>query len=325
MKAIVCSEYSGPDALRLETIEEQPLKDGEVRIDVHACGVNFPDVLMVQGKHQLTPKLPFVPGGEISGVVREAASDVTNVTPGQRVMAVTFWSGLAESINAPAPSVFAVPDEMDFTTAAIFQGGSTVSYYALKRCGRLKAGENLVVLGAAGGVGSAAVQVGKAMGARVIGIVDSDEKAAGVLHNGGDETINSATEDLRERIKALTGGRGADVVFDLVGGDLFDEACRSVNLYGRILVIGFVSGRIPEYPVNLALLRSASLIGVNHHHFFVSQPQQAAEDMGELLQMYREGKVKPVIDRVYPMEQTADALNLVGDGKAIGKVIVSVR
>ncbi len=324
MKAVICSEYGDPAGLALETIEAKPLKDSEVRIEVHACGINFPDVLMVQGKHQLTPKLPFCPGGEVAGIVREVAPDVTAVAPGERVMAVTFWGGLAEQVNAPLSSVVVIPDEMDFATAAVFQGGNAVAYYALKRRGALQAGENLLVLGAAGGVGTAAVQVGKAMGARVIALVSSPEKAAAALRNGADDAVNYTTEDVRGRLKALTNGRGVDVIFDPVGGAPFDDACRSVNINARILIIGFASGKIPQYPVNLALLRSCSLIGVNHHHFFVTEPRQAEQDMSELLQMYRDKKISPVIDRIYPMELVGQALTQVAEARVIGKVVVSI-
>jgi NADPH2:quinone reductase len=325
MKAVVCSKFGGPEDLRIETIEQKSLKEGKVRIEVHACGVNFPDLLMVQGKHQLTPKLPFFPGGEISGIVSEVGAGVENLQPGQRVMAVTFWGGLAESVDAPGRSVVAIPDEMDFINAAVFEGGHTVSYYALKRRGQMQAGEVLLVLGAAGGVGLAAVQLGKAMGARVIAAVGSDEKAECARRNGADEVINYTTEDLKERAKALTDGRGADVILDPVGGDQFDLAARCINVKGRILIVGFASGRIPKYPVNLALLKSCSIVGVNHQHFFVTEPGEADEDIAELLQMYKEGVIKPVIDKVYPMEQVADALNRLGDRKAIGKIVVSLK
>lgn len=325
VKAIVCTEFGRPDDVAVGTVNARTLKDGEVCIEVHACGINFPDVLMVQGKHQLTPELPFCPGGEVAGIVREVAPDVTAVKPGDRVMAVTFWGGLAEQVTAPASSVVNIPDEMDFAAAAVFQGGNTVAYYALKRRGTLQAGETLLVLGAAGGVGMAAVQVGKAMGARVIAVVDSSEKAAAALQNGADATIDCAAEDLRERIKALTDGRGVDVIVDPVGGDPFDAACRSVNINARILIIGFASGRIPQYPVNLALLRSCSLIGVNHHLFFVTEPRQAEEDMTELLQLYRDEKINPVIDRIYPLEKAGQALNRVAEARAVGKVVVSIR
>ncbi len=324
MKAVICSEFGDPAGVDIKTVEVPPLKDGEVRIEVHACGINFPDVLMVQGKHQLTPKLPFCPGGEVAGIVREVASDVTAIAPGERVMAVTFWGGLAEQVNAPVSSVVGIPDAMDFSTAAVFQGGNAVAYYALKRRGALQAGENLLVLGAAGGVGIAAVQVGKAMGARVIAVVDSPEKAAATLLNGAEVAINCATEDMRGRIKSLTNGRGVDVIVDPVGGAPFDEACRSVNINARILIIGFASGKIPQYPVNLALLRSCSLIGVNHHLFFVTEPRQAEEDMSELLRMYQDKKINPVIDRIYPMAMAGQALNQVAEARVIGKVVVSI-
>jgi NADPH2:quinone reductase len=325
MKALICTQHGGPEQLHLQSTELDPPGKGEVRIEVHACGINFPDVLMVAGKHQLTPRLPFCPGGEVAGVVRAVGAGVTTVRTGQRVMAVTFTGGLAEEVNAPARAVVAVPDAMDFTTAAVFQGGNAVSYYALKRRAALRKDEYLLVLGAAGGVGLAAVQVGRAMGARVIGVVDTDDKAAGVLRHGAEAAINCSSEKVRERIRTLTGGRGADVIIDMVGGDLFDEACRSVNMEARILIVGFASGRIPSYPVNLALLRSCSLIGVNHHQFFVSAPEQADADMRELLQMYRDGAIRPVIDHVYPLAQTGEALRRIAEGTVIGKVVVAVR
>jgi len=325
LKAVICSKFGCPGALKIKDVEPKSLQAGEVCIDVHACGINFPDVLMVQGRHQLTPELPFCPGGEVAGIVRDVAPDVSAVEPGQRVMAVTFWGGLAEQVNAAADTVVTIPDEMDLATASVFQGGNSVSIYALKRLAALQVGESLLVLGAAGGVGTAAVQVGKAMGARVIGVVDSAEKAVAAIENGADDAVNCAAEDLRGRIKALTEGRGVDVILDPVGGDPFDAACRSVNIGARILVVGFASGRIPQYPVNLALLRSCSLIGVNHHQFFVTQPRQAAEDMQDLLNMYRKGHVSPIIDRVYPMEKAGEALCRIDEGAAVGKLVVSVR
>ncbi len=218
-----------------------------------------------------------------------------------------------------------LPDDMDFETAAVFQGGHTVSYYALKRRAQLQAGETLLVLGAAGGVGLAAVQLGKAMGARVIAAVGTKEKAACVRKNGADEVVDYSIEDLRDRVKALTGGKGADVILDPVGGDLFDQAVRAINVNGRVLVVGFASGRIPQYPVNLALLKSCAIVGVNHQHFFVTNPGQADEDMTVLLQMYSDGKIGPLIDKVYPFNQVADALKRVGDRQSIGKVVVSLK
>ncbi|MGI9295512.1 MAG: NADPH:quinone oxidoreductase family protein [Pseudomonadales bacterium] len=324
MKAIVCSEFGPVDTLSYMDVEAQPLTSGQALIQVHACGINFPDILLVQGKYQVRPELPFFPGGEVAGVVTEVAADVTTVKKGQRVMATIFWGGLAEQAVAPAKAVVPIPPNIDFITASVFQGGHTTSYYALKQRGQLHAGETLLVLGAAGGVGLAAVQLGKAMGARVIAAVSSEEKRACALRNGADESINYGREDLRERTKALTDGRGADVIFDPVGGDQFDQATRCVNSNGRILVVGFASGRIPQYAVNLALLKSCSIVGVNYQYFFAAERQQVEENFTELMRMVSEGKIKPHIDKVYPLKHAAEALQYVGDRKSIGKVVVSV-
>ena len=325
MKAIVCSRFAPPDALSLEDVEPLALEKGEVRIEVHACGINFPDILLVQGQYQVRPDLPFFPGGEIAGVVSELADDVSGIEIGQRVMATIFWGGLAEQAIAPAHSLVPVPDDMDFVTASVFQGGHTTSYFALKQRGQLRAGETLLVLGAAGGVGLAAVQLGKAMGARVIGAVSSEEKCACVMANGADECINYAQQDLRKEIKALTGGRGADVIVDPVGGDVFDSACRGVSVGGRLLILGFASGRIPDYPVNLALLKSCAVVGVNYMQFFSDDPQGVKENFAELMQMFADGKIRPQIDTVYPLEEAAAALLHVGERRAVGKVVVKLR
>ena len=325
MKAILCNEFAPIDALQYGEADVPPLKPGEVRIDVHACGINFPDILIVQGKYQVKLPLPFIPGGEIAGIVTEVADGAEQLKIGQRVMVTTFFGGLCEQVAAPAVNVVAIPDHLDFLVGSVFQGGHTTSYYALKQRGQLKAGETLLVLGAAGGVGLAAVQLGKAMGARVIAAVGSEEKRACVLENGADETINYATEDLKARAKELTGGRGADVIFDPVGGDQFDQAARSINAEGRILVVGFASGRIPQYGVNLALLKSCAVVGVNYQHFFAHDRAGVDENFEDLLAMFSEKKICPVIDKVFPLEQAADALQYVADRKAVGKVVVRVR
>jgi NADPH2:quinone reductase len=325
MKAIVCSRFAPPDSLSLENVEPRALQEGEVRIEVHACGINFPDILLVQGQYQVRPELPFFPGGEVAGIVSEVADDVSGIEIGQRVMATIFWGGLAELAVAPARSLVSVPDDMDFITASVFQGGHTTSYFALKQRGQLRAGETLLVLGAAGGVGLAAVQLGKALGARVIGAVSSEEKRACVMENGADECINYTQQDLREQVKALTGGRGADVIVDPVGGDLFDSACRGVSVGGRILILGFASGRIPQYPVNLALLKSCAVVGVNYMQFFSDDPQGVRENFAELMQMFADGKIKPQIDTVYHLQEATAALLHVGERRAVGKVVVKLR
>lgn len=324
MKAIVCSEFGPVESLKYTDVELQTLVSGQVRIQVHACGINFPDILLVQGKYQVKPELPFFPGGEVAGVVTDVAADVTTVEQGQRVMATIFWGGLAQQAIAPAKTVVPIPPKMDFITASVFQGGHTTSYYALKQRGQLQPGETLLVLGAAGGVGLAAVQLGKAMGARVIAAVSSEEKRDCALQNGADESINYSQEDLRERAKALTDGRGAGVIFDPVGGDAFDQATRCVSSNGRILVVGFASGRIPKYAVNLALLKSCSVVGVNYQYFFDAERQQVEENFVELMRMVSAGKIKPHIDKVYSLSDAAEALQYVGDRKSIGKVVVSV-
>ena len=324
MRAIVCSEFAPPEALSLQQVESRPLQPGEVRIQVHACGINFPDILMVQGLYQVKPELPFFPGGEVAGEICEIGEGVTGVEPGQRVMATIFWGGLAEQAIAPAASLVTIPDDMDYVTASVFQGGHTTAYYALKQRARLAPGEQLLVLGAAGGVGLAAVQLGAAMGARVIGAVGSVQKRDCVLANGADACINYGEQDLRDELKRLTEGRGVDVVVDPVGGDLFDRACRSVSPGSRILVLGFASGRIPELPVNLALLKSSSVVGVNYMQFFGDDRPGVEQNFSELMHLFSEDRIRPRIDTVYPLEQAVAALQHVGQRRAIGKVVVEL-
>jgi NADPH2:quinone reductase len=325
MKAIVCTHFAPANELRLEDVEPRPLKKGEVRIEVSACGINFPDILIVEGKYQVKPELPFFPGGEVAGTVSEVGEGVDGVEIGQRVMATIFWGGLAEQAIAPAHTLVPVPDDMDFITASVFQGGHTTSYFALKQRGALRAGETLLVLGAAGGIGLSAVQLGKAMGARVIGAVSTERKRDCVLENGADECIVGGPQELREQAKALTDGRGADVILDPVGGDMFDAACRCINVNGRILVLGFASGRIPDYPVNLALLKSCSVVGVNYMTFFQTDSAGVKENFAELMAMFAEGKIRPHVDTVYPLAEAAAALAHVGERRAVGKVVVKLR
>ncbi|MFV0276430.1 MAG: NADPH:quinone oxidoreductase family protein [Parahaliea sp.] len=325
MQSVLCTAFGPIDNLSLQSVSPPVLAPGQVRIEVAACGVNFPDILIVQGKYQARPELPFAPGGEVAGVVSEVADDVSGVAVGQRVMATIFWGGMAEQAVVPANILVPVPEDMDFLTASVFQGGHTTAYYALKQRGRLRAGENLVVLGAAGGVGLAAVQVGKAMGARVIAAAGSEEKCAIARDSGADETINYSNEDLKSRIRALTAGQGADVILDPVGGEPFDQACRSINYEGRILVVGFASGHIPQYAANLALLKSCALVGVNYQAFFDRDRAGVEENFRELLQMVTQGRIAPRIDRVFPLAEAAQALHYVAGRKVAGKVVVTVQ
>jgi len=295
-----------------------------VRINVHACGVNFPDILIVEGKYQAKPPLPFFPGGEVAGDIMEIGEGVTGFEVGQRVMATIFWGGMAEQAVAPATVLVPIPDSLDYVTASVFQGGHLTSYHALKQRAHLQKGETLLVLGAAGGVGTAAVQLGKAMGARIIAAASTPEKCQFALENGADEVVNYGSEDLKERVKEMTGGAGADVIYDPVGGEAFDLATRCIAWNGRLLVVGFASGTIPRYPVNLALLKGCAVVGVHYQAFLENQPADARQNIEELMQMVDDGRILPKVDKEFPLEQAADALNYVGSRKVVGKVVVNV-
>ena len=324
MKAVVCEKLGPPENLVVRDIEPAPLQASQVQIRVAACSINFPDVLMIAGQYQERPELPFVPGGEVSGTVSAVGRGVDGFAPGDNVMAVTYRGGLAEMVNADSTSVHRIPAGMSRIVAAGFSGVCCTSYHALRQRGQLQAGETLVVLGAAGGVGLAAVQIGTAMGARVIAAVSSDEKARVALDGGAQHTINYSSVDLRGEIYRLTGGRGADVICDPVGGDLFDTAARCVAWNGRILVVGFAAGRIPRYPVNLALLKGASVVGVFYGRFEKEQPEDAARNMRELINLYSAGKLRPFVSQTFPLKDTAEAMNRVKERKATGKVVVIV-
>lgn len=325
MKAIICSEFGPVESLELNDVEPPPLAAGQVRINVHACGVNFPDILIVEGKYQQKPPLPFFPGGEVAGEIIETGEEVTGLEVGQRVMATIFWGGMAEQAVAPGVAVIPIPASMDYMTASVFQGGHLTSYHALKQRAQLREGEILLVLGAAGGVGTAAVQLGKAMGARVIAAASTQEKCEFALQNGADEAVNYSTQDLKETVKSMTAGNGADVIYDPVGGDAFDLASRCIAWNGRLLVVGFASGTIPRYPVNLALLKGCSVVGVHYQAFAEKQPTDARQNIAELMQMVDDGSILPKIHKVFSLEHAADALNYVGARKAQGKVVVRVR
>ncbi len=325
MKALVCAEFGPIGQLRVQDVAPPAIGEGTVRIRVQACGINFPDVLLVQGKYQVRPPLPFHPGGEVAGTISEIGAGVTGLRVGQRVMATIFWGGLAEEVVAPAKAIVPVPDEMDMLRAAVFQGGHTTSYYALKQRGALKSGETLLVLGAGGGVGMAAMQIGRAMGARVIGAVSSARKIEALRTEGFSELIDYGQEDLREAVRRLTGGEGVDVVFDPVGGELFGQACRTARRYGRILIVGFASGQIAQYATNLALLKENAVVGVNYMSFFEHERAAVERNFAELMEFYRQGTIRPRIDRVFTLDQAVDALAAVADRSAIGKIVVAIQ
>jgi NADPH:quinone reductase len=322
MKAVLCKQYGPPESLVIE--EVPPLKPGnaQVVVAVSACGVNFPDTLIIQGKYQLRPDLPFSPGGEIAGTVKEVGEGVTRFKAGDRVIAFTGWGGFAEEVPVEVAHLIPIPEGMDFVTASAFVMTYGTSHHALKDRAELKPGETLLVLGAAGGVGLAAVEIGKAMGARVIAAASSDDKLTVCQQHGADDLINYGREDLKERVKALTEGRGVDVVYDPVGGDYSEPALRGMAWKGRFLVVGFAAGDIPKIPLNLPLLKGCSLVGVFWGAFTRKEPQRNQEHMRELLAWFHEGRLRPYISATYPLERAADALNDVMNRKVMGKVVL---
>ncbi|TBU97103.1 NADPH:quinone oxidoreductase family protein [Phytopseudomonas dryadis] len=325
MKALLCKAFGPAETLVLEEVAAPRAKGNEVLLEVHAAGVNFPDTLIIEGNYQFKPPLPFSPGGEAAGVVTAVGDKVAHLKVGDRVMALTGWGSFAEQVAVPAYNVMPIPDSMDFTNAAAFGMTYGTSLHALQQRARLQPGETLLVLGASGGVGLAAVEIGKAMGARVIAAASSAAKLTVAKNAGADELIDYGTQNLKDEIKRLTNGQGADVIVDPVGGDLFDQAIRGIAWNGRLLVIGFASGRIPELPVNLALLKGAAVLGVFWGAFAQRQPADNAANFQQLLQWFAEGKVKPLVSQTYPLERAAEAITALGQRKAVGKLVIQVR
>lgn len=323
MKAVLCKKIGPPDTLVVEQVPSPKPGPNQVVVSVKAAGVNFPDVLIVQGKYQFKPEPPFSPGGEVAGVVKELGEGVTNAKPGDRVIGSSTWGGFAEELVVDADRLIPMPDAMDYVPAAAFVLTYGTSYHALKDRAQIQPGETLLVLGASGGVGLAAIQIGKAMGARVIAAASSDEKLAVCKANGADETINYGQEDLRTRVKAITGGRGVDVVYDPVGGPYSEPALRDMAWKGRFLVVGFAAGDIPKVPLNLALLKGCSIVGVFWGAFTRNEVENNRRNNQELLQMYLQGKVKPHIHATYPLERAVEALQEVMMKRVSGKVVLT--
>lgn len=322
MKALLCKSYGPPEHLTLEELPSPQPGKGQVLIEVKACGLNFPDTLIIQGLYQFKPPFPFAPGSDIAGVVRSVGEGVKQYHPGDEVFAMIGWGGLAGEVVVPASQVFPKPPAMDFRTAASFLMVYSTSYYALKDRGNLQPGETLLVLGAAGGVGLAAVELGKLLGARVIAAASTDEKLELCRRYGADEVINYQREDLKERAKALTGGRGVDVIYDPVGGDYSEAALRAIAWEGRHLVVGFAAGDIPRIPLNLPLLKGCQVCGVFWGSFAQREPGQNLANSMQLIQWYDEGKIKPHIDRVYSLAEAAAGLRAIMDRKVKGKIVV---
>ena len=324
MKAVLCKQFGPPESLVLEELPSPKAGPGEVVVSVKAASLNFPDVLIIQNKYQFKPPLPFSPGSELAGVVKEVGEGVKAFKPGDKVIAFTTYGAFAEEVKTEATRLLPLPPGMDFASGAAFLLTYATSDHALRDRAQLEAGETLLVLGAAGGVGLAAIEIGKALGANVIACASSDDKLAVCREHGADATINYATEDLRERIKALTDGRGVDVVYDAVGGPYTEPAFRSIAWRGRLLVVGFAAGEIPKLPLNLALLKGASVVGVFWGDFARREPKQFAESVRQLAAWYAEGKLRPHVSQTLPLAQAADALKLMAARKVKGKLVLTV-
>ncbi|TSA11457.1 MAG: NADPH:quinone oxidoreductase family protein [Betaproteobacteria bacterium] len=322
MKAVLCKQHGLPDTLVVEEVPALTPAAGQVVVSMKAAGVNFPDALIIQGKYQAKPPFPFSPGTELAGVVKSVGEGVKRPKPGDAVIAFASWGGYAEEIAVDARACIALPAGVDFKVGASFMMTYGTSYHALKDRALLKAGETLLVLGAAGGVGSAAVELGKLMGARVIAAASSDDKLDACKLLGADATINYSKEDLREGIKRITEGKGVDVVYDPVGDKFAEPAMRDMAWGGRYLVIGFAGGEIPKIALNLPLLKGFSIVGVFWGSFTRKEPQKNEANVGELLGWIASGKLKPLVSASYPLEQAARALNDVMQRKVTGKVVL---
>jgi NADPH2:quinone reductase len=322
MKAVLCKAWGAPDTLVVEDVPAPKAGKGQVVVVVKAAGVNFPDVLIVQGKYQVKPDLPFSPGAEVSGTVKEIGEGVTHVKPGDTVVAFPGVGGFAEEVVVDASRVAPVPKQLDPKVGAAVTLTYGTSYHALKDCAQLKPGETLLVLGAAGGVGLAAVELGKLMGARVIAAASSARKLEVAKQAGADEGIDYEKEDLREAVKRLTDGKGVDVVYDPVGDRFAEPALRSLAWHGRYLVVGFAAGEIPKIPLNLALLMERSIVGVFWGEFTRRNPKANAANMREVMQWILEGKLKPLVSAAYPLERATDALVAMMNRQVLGKVVL---
>lgn len=323
MKAVLCKSFGLPDTLVIEDVESPKAGKGQVVISVKSCSVNFPDTLIIQGLYQFKPPFPFSPGGDVAGIVKEVGEGVKHLKVGDDVFALTGHGGFAEEVLCDAKATFPMAPGMDYDTSAAFTMVYGTSYHALKDRAQLKSGETLLVLGAAGGVGLTAVELGKVMGAKVIAAASSDEKLALCRKYGADETINYSTENLKDRIKEITNGKGVDVVYDPVGGEYSEQALRATAWEGRFLVIGFAAGDIPKIPLNLALLKGCDIRGVFWGSFVARDPKANMVNIMELLQMYQKGQIKPYISKRYSLAESPEALYDLMNRKAQGKIVIN--
>jgi len=331
MRAVLSKAPGGPETLVVEEVSDPTPKKGEVIIEVKAVGINFPDTLIIEDRYQFRPERPFAPGAEVAGVVEAIGEGVKGIHKGDRVIAVPGWGGLVERIAVPAATVIPIPKAMDFETAAALIMTYGTSYYALKDRAKLQEGETLLVLGAAGGVGAAAVELGKAMGARVVAAASTNEKVEFALELGADNGLiypsgpmdKAAQKELSGELKLATGRDGADVVYDAVGGDYAEPALRAMDWCGRYLVVGFPAG-IPSLPLNLTLLKSVAVIGVFWGAAVMRDPAAHAANMADLMTLWSEGKIRPRVSRTFPLHKAHEAIQALGDRSAMGKIVVTV-
>ena len=321
---MLCTAYGPPESLAIADVPPPVAGPGEIVLSTRAASLNFPDLLIIQNRYQIKPPLPFSPGSEAAGVVSAIGEGVDTVEPGDRVMAFTTYGAFAEQVKTEARRVFPIPPGMDDAVASAFLLTYGTSDHALRDRGALKRGETLLVLGAAGGVGIAAIEIGKAMGARVIACAPSPEKLAVCRAHGADEIIDYAREDLRARIRDLTSGEGVDVVYDPVGGKYTEPALRSLAWRGRLLVVGFAAGEIPRIPLNLALLKGCAIVGVFWGDFARREPERLAESVGRLTRWFGEGRIRPHISATFPLERAAEALALLAARRVSGKIVLTL-
>ncbi len=324
MKAIVCETLGPPENLVYKEVSSREPGPKEVLISVKACAINFPDTLIIQGKYQIRPDLPFTPGSDISGVIKAVGSEVKFFNEGDKVFGVLPHGGMAEEAVVSMKNVFPMPPEMSFEEGASFLYAYGTSFHAIKDRAELKAGETIAILGASGGVGLAAVDLAKSIGATVIACASTEEKLDLCKQYGADHTINYNTENLKDRLKELTGGKGVNVIYDPVGGDYAEQALRACAWKGRYLVVGFAAGTIPKLPLNLALLKGCSIVGVFWGRFAQEQPKENMANSLSIIQMYKEDKIKPHIQERYKLSEAPQALRKMMDRKVIGKVILEI-
>lgn len=324
MKAVVCKQFGPPEALTVEDVPSPKAQPGQVVVSVKAASLNFPDTLIIQDKYQVKPSLPFTPGSEMAGTVKELGEGVTRLKPGDPVLGVIGYGAFAQECVAPAERLVPIPSGMDFNTAAAFLMTYGTAHHALRHRARSRAGETLLVLGAAGGVGLAAVEIGKVLGLRVIACASSDDKLALCLERGADETINYNREDLRGRIKEITGGNGVDLIYDAVGGAYTEAALRSSAWRARLLVIGFAAGDVPRIPLNLPLLMERDIVGIHWGAWVPRAPEEFKAAVAELGAWFAEGRIRPYVSKVYPLSHVSAAMHAMLARQITGKVVLAV-